>query len=335
MRFTYLLLISLLMITAEAQSQEAADLYQKGLQFIYKADYSNAILVLKQAAEKDPKDVNILNDLGLAYFMAGQYKQGYDLLRPVAESSLADDRTFQITAMLLRGGRNIKEADQVYKVGLKEFPKSGPLLADYGEFLQSIDPSTPAALNVWERGISGDPAYPANYFFAAKAYAAKDQNIWAIVYGEIFCNMESYTTRTVEMKEILYECYKRAFAFELGNSKSKNPFEKEVAAVLEKQKSLTVSGITPELVTAIRTRFILDWYNGGSAERFPLQLFDHQQYLLQQGMYDAYNQWLFGSITNMAVFQNWTQMHAEEYAAFNQMQRNKLFKMPAGQYYQQ
>jgi tetratricopeptide (TPR) repeat protein len=335
MRFPISLALSLLLFQVNTIAQDANELHQTGMQYIYKSDYSNAILVLKQAAEKDPKNINILNDLGLAYYLVGQYKQGYDLLKPVAESSYADDRTFQITAMCMRGGRNYKEADMIYKIGLKSFPKSGPLLCDYGEFLQSIDPSTPSALNVWERGIANDPAYPGNYFFAAKAHAQNDENIWAIVYGEIFVNMESYSTRTVEMKELLLESYKRVFAFELDNLKTKNPFIKEIAAVLQKQKSMTAVGINPEILTAIRVRFVLDWFAGGSAAKFPFRLFDQQQYLLRTGLFDAYNQWLFGSVANLAVFQNWTKLHPEEYAEFNQVQRNRLFKMPEGQYYQQ
>ena len=101
---------------------------------------------------------------------------------------------------------------------------------------------------------------------------------------------------------------------------------------MAKQESITSNGITPEVLTAVRTRFILDWYNG-TEKQFPFKLFEHQRQLLQEGVFDAYNQWLFGSVANLSAFQNWTKTHPDEYVSFNQFQRNKMFKMPAGQYY--
>ena len=43
-----------------------------------------------------------------------------------------------------------------------------------------------------------------------------------------------------------------------------------------------------------RTRFILDWSKTYGA-KFPFKLFDFQQQLLREGMFEAYNQWLFGA----------------------------------------
>ena len=51
-------------------------------------------------------------------------------------------------------------------------------------------------------------------------------------------------------------------------------------------------------------------------------------------MFDAYNQWLFGTSENLAAYDNWTKAHAEEYEAFSKFQKSRIFKMPAGQYYQ-
>ncbi len=315
-----------------AFSQDAKQLHETGLGYLQQGDYGNAIIVLKKAAALEPSNTDIINDLGLAYYLAGQYKQGYELMRPMAESKYADDRTYQITCMLLRGGNNIKEAEMVYQIGLKEFPKSGPLYADFGEFLELAHPGTELCIQQWEKGIHLDPAYPGNYYFASKYYAQNDNNLWSVLYGEVFVNMESFTTRTVEIKNITYDAYKRLFAYGLDASKVKNEFEKQVLTILAKQESVASMGINPEVLTAVRTRFILDWYNT-NAGKFPYKLFDHQQQLITEGLFDAYNQWLFGSVANLSAFQNWTKTHPEEYVGFNQFQRNRLFKMPEGQYY--
>ena len=102
---------------------------------------------------------------------------------------------------------------------------------------------------------------------------------------------------------------------------------------MNKQLSLTNKGVTVESLGAVRSRFILDWFNT-YATKFPYKLFDYQRQLLQEGMFEAYNQWLFGPIENLAAYENWTKTHAPQYEALKKFQSNRVFKMPVGQYYQ-
>ena len=101
---------------------------------------------------------------------------------------------------------------------------------------------------------------------------------------------------------------------------------------MNKQSFLASQGINAETLTMIRARFILDWNSNGTA-RFAHRLFDEHRKLLQEGMFDAYNQWLLGSVQNLAGFQNWISTHSTEYAAFTDFQKSRVFAMPAGQYY--
>jgi len=82
----------------------------------------------------------------------------------------------------------------------------------------------------------------------------------------------------------------------------------------------------------IRTRFILDWFNSFSS-KFPFRLFEYQLQLLREGMFDAYNQWLFGTVQNLVAYQNWTTAHAVEYDEFSKFQKGRIFKIPPKQYY--
>jgi len=102
---------------------------------------------------------------------------------------------------------------------------------------------------------------------------------------------------------------------------------------MAKQSSIANKGITAETLTMIRTRFILDWYTANAA-KFPMRLFDYQQQLLKEGMFEAYNQWLFGAVEDLAAYDNWSKTHTDQYEAFNNFQKNRVFRMPAGQYYQ-
>jgi hypothetical protein len=148
--------------------------------------------------------------------------------------------------------------------------------------------------------------------------------------------MESYTQRTAEIKNLLLDSYKKLFtdADMQKNQDLKNPFVSAIISSINKQSTVAMNGITPESLTMIRTRFILDWFEK-SGNRFPFRLFEYQRQLLREGVFDAYNQWLFGSAQNLTAYRNWTAAHTEEYTQFTNGQRSRLFKLPAtGQYYQ-
>jgi hypothetical protein len=160
--------------------------------------------------------------------------------------------------------------------------------------------------------------------------------LWSIIYAETFLNLESFTSRSTEIKNLLLEQYKKFFtsgsAEATTSIKKPNDFLQEVAKVLLEQQSQAAFGITPESLTAIRTRFILQWFDK-DAERFPFRLFDHQRQLLQEGLFDAYNQWLFGPASNLAAYQLWQKYHPEDYNNYLSFVRGRVYKIPEGQQY--
>ena len=142
------------------------------------------------------------------------------------------------------------------------------------------------------------------------------------------------SSKTPEIKELLLESYKKLFAdVNLEqNNKDKNNFVKAYLQSMNKQTSEASLGLNAESLTMIRTRFILDWGNGNGS-KFPCHLFDYHRQLLQEGLFEAYNQWIFGPSQNLAVFQNWINTHNTEYTEFSNFQKGRVFNMPGGQYY--
>jgi hypothetical protein len=139
------------------------------------------------------------------------------------------------------------------------------------------------------------------------------------------------------MKQILYKAYKEKLFADLGTTKNdeknNSEFAKSFLDVMNKQTSIVNRGINTETLTMIRARFILEWY-AKHANKFPFRLFDYQRQLLQEGMFEAYNQWLFGTVENLAAYDNWTKTHSQAYSNFTTFQKGRIFKVPAGQYYQ-
>ena len=151
----------------------------------------------------------------------------------------------------------------------------------------------------------------------------------------MFVNLESYSERTVEIKGLLLDGYKNLAQEEdiLKGQNLNNEFESSCLNLLQKHKSQIEQKVSPETLTAMRTRFMLDWEFRNNQLRFPFRLFDNNLHYLKSGLFEAYNQWLFGASSQLATFQQWTNTHADIYGEFLRLQQNRVFKVPEGQQY--
>jgi len=315
-----------------AQSEDAEKLHENAKAFMRQGDYANASLILTRALSQAPNNIEIAKDLAYDYYLQKENQKALETIKPLLEKDNADDQTCQIGGTIYRALGQDKDAEKLYKKAIKDYPHSGQLYNDYGEMLWSKQDFN--AIKQWEKGIQQDPSYGSNYYNACKYYFLSADKIWSIIYGEIFINIESFTSRTPEIKNILLDGYKKLFADAdlLSNSKDKNKFEVAFLATMNKQNSVVINGLNAETLTMIRTRFILDWTQGYS-KKFPFALFDKQEQYLEEGLFSAYNQWIFGAAQNLSNYQIWISTHAEEYAAFNKFQQGRIFKIPEGQYY--
>jgi hypothetical protein len=183
------------------------------------------------------------------------------------------------------------------------------------------------ALHSWLRGISVDPGYHINYYEAARAYMKTTKPVWAIVYGEIFVNLERFTPRSGESRKLLLAAYKRFYATpnedempHFGKNtanKDAQSFEEALTQVLLHLAPVTSDGVTTENLTMLRTRIAMEWMNTYAA-KYPFTLFQYWDDLLRAGQFDAYNQWLFGRAENQAQYDAWVKFHPEAIPAYEQ-----------------
>jgi hypothetical protein len=300
--------------------------------FIKQGDYPNAILVLNRVVQSDPQNIEASKDLALSHYFQKDNVKALDIIKPLLDNDQADEQVFVIAGNIYNESRQEKESEKIFRKGLKKFPESGMLYNELGGLL--LSQRNFDAIVQWEKGIETDPAYAKNYYDAAKYYFLTMDKVWSIVYAEIYLNMEPFGSKTPEIKALLLDSYKKLFTnvdVEMNN-KDKNSFVKAFLQTMNKQTSVAAQGINAETLTMIRTRFLLDW-NYTYSSKFPYYLFDYHRKLLEEGMFDAYNQWIFGSAQNLAGFQNWVNTHSTEYSAFTAFQRSREFKMRAGQYY--
>ncbi len=333
-KILFALILTMITAVATARQNDPRTMQETAKTFMRQGDYPNAILVLNRAIVLEPGNLEMKKDLAFAYYLHKDYVKAMESAKPLADHKDADVQSFQILGMVYKAVEDKKEAERMYKAGIKKFPTSGVLYNEYGELLWSKKEFTDAARQ-WEKGIEVDPNYSGNYYNASKYYYFSADKVWGIIYGEIFVNLESYSKRTPEIKTILFDGYKKLFAEAdiLRQQNTKNEFTRAFLETMQKHAAVISNGVTPETLSALRTRFILEWFDK-QATRFPFRLFEYQRQLLKSGMFEAYNQWIFGAAKNLSAFENWTVTHTDEYNQFNGFQKNRVFKLPQGQYYQ-
>ncbi len=304
--------------------------------FMQNGDMDNALLILNKATEANPNNKGLKKELIFAYFYKKEYDKALELIQPLLESADVDAQTIQLAGNVFKAAEKPKDAEKYYKIGLKKFPNSGPLYSEYGELLLQLH-NPKGAIGLWEKGMQVAPSYAGNYYNAALHYFnSPDDKIWAIIYGEIYANMESLSPRANTMKKVVLDAYKQKLFANSDLYKEaqhiKNPFAKAVVETFAKQAGITGMGLNPETLAMIRTRFILDW-NVSFEKQFPFKLFEYHQQLMRDGLFDSYNQWMFGPVDNNAAFVNWVNTNEEAYEKFTKFHTSRIFKMPEGQVY--
>src|SRR5688572_5859000 len=329
-----LFILSVSAVAVFAQTDDAKTLHETAKGFMRSGDFDNAVIVLTRALQQDKKSLELQKDLVMSYYLKRDYVKALEGVKSLVDRDDADVVVYQLAGNVYKALEEAKECEKVYKKGLKKFPNSGPLYSEYGELLWATKDYT--AIDQWEKGIQVDPAYSGNYYNAALHYFYTKDKVWSLIYGEIFVNMESLSQRGLAMKQQLLKSYKEKLFAEAdlmkGEEKNNSEFAKAFLQTMSKQSAIANNGITAETLTMIRTRFILDWY-ANYAARFPLRLFDYQRQLLQEGMFEAYNQWLFGAAEDLAAYDSWSKSNHDKYEAVRRFQKNRIIQMPAGQYY--
>ncbi|NLR78544.1 tetratricopeptide repeat protein [Chitinophaga eiseniae] len=323
-------------------AQDAKELYNTATGFIRTGDYSNAILVLNQALQLEPDNFEYKKQLGFTFYLKGDLVKAKSVIEPLLNSKEADVQVFQIAGNIFIGREEWKVAQRIYERGIRKFPNSGELYNDNGNMQMNFK-MYDAALKSWIKGIEQDPGFPGNYYNATKTYSYSNNPLWCILYGETFMNMESFTTRTAEIRNIVLESYKKLFndpsLFESALTDDKkgkrgggSDFAEAYKACMGKQISVVTGGIDPDALIMVRTRFLLDWFNFYGM-KYPYALFDFQRNLLQEGLFESYNQWLFGPASNQANYKAWVGLHKQDYDAFQKFQRSSPLKPRPDEYY--
>lgn len=321
-------IITLSNYPASAQDMNATEVQRmqnSAQDYLGRGDYPNAIMMYSQAIRMAPSDVSLRRDLAYAYFLSGDLKKAKEVIDPVVSSDVADELTYQVASGVENGLGNPGKARRILNDGIAKYNYSGVLYNAKGNLLMT-DKSTKAALEAYLTGIKVEPGYPMNYFNASKIYFQNNNAVWSLLYAEIYLNLDPSSRRTIEMKKMMVDAYRLLFtpdnkdALPTFNAKDNTEAELKSFEDAFKKKMLEgapaiTDGLNTENLIMLRTRFMIAWYNSFSIN-YPFTLFTLQNKMLHDGVFDAYNQWLFGASDNSAEFSLWLKTNAKEYGQF-------------------
>ena len=323
----------------QPKTTEGNELYMQARMYVQKSDLANAIMVYNQAINIEPDNLVFRRELAHAYYMQGDLLKGEKMISPLLKRNDADEECFQVASRIYRALKKTDDAKNAINNGIEKFPHAGALYAEKGE-IYTQEKKYETASKTWEKGIEFAPTFHTNYYNLAKVYFFTKQYLWAILYGESFVNMESFSSKTEEIKKKVFESYKYLIA-DLSNTalegkvnRFENPtnFEGACMQIFDNIRTVVTGGINTENLSQLRFRFLAAW-NKTYAIRYPLALIDYQQKLLLNGHFECYNQWLFGKLDNSIIFKQWTQKNATAMNTFDTYFRNNKFVPKENQYY--
>ena len=320
-------------------SPEVEHLYKQARDYHSQGNLREAIVRYQQAIQIAPDIVLLHRELAQAYYLAQGYDEAIATLEPIIKQNMADAETYKVMAQCLVAKRENKKAKKLLRDAITALPDAGTLYHQMG-LVYEQDNEMVYALESWLEGIEKAPGFHLNYYEAARTYMNTDKPVWAILYGEIFVNIEQHTKRAYDTRNMILNAYRMLFTslatghipkFGSG-SKGAVGFEQAVYDTYIKLSPVVSDGYTTENLTMLRTRFIMDW-TLQYAQQYPYSLFSRHDHMIRNGYFDAYNQWLFGKVENPQQYDAWTRFHQDAIPALEGWMRQYPIRPNEGEFY--
>lgn len=234
------LVLALLVISAGAFAQTNKEIaLEKGKEAIKLMDEGKiieSITLLEECIKLDPDRIDFPYEIGYAHYISKEYDKVIDIMTKLSKRKDTFDRVFQLLGNSYDILGKKEEAIDVYEDGIKKFPESGKLYLELGivyEFDNKID----KAIECFEKGMDVEPSYSSTYFRAANLFLNSGDEVWGMIYGEIFMNLERNSDRTTQMSKSLYDTYKSQITF-TSDSSFKTSFSSNTIVMIAKKLEL-------------------------------------------------------------------------------------------------
>ncbi len=329
------LLLSLCIWTAAPAQTSRDERIDRAIERMDNGDFDEAAQLLKAVLADDPKNFDARYETGYLFYIQERYAEAIDVLRRIKRKDYP--QLFQILGNAYDMAGDRKQAVKTYKKGLRTNPDAGRLYLELGNIAYA-EKQYGQAFAYYRTGATVDPAHPSNYRSQALLYAMSSEPVWALVWGELFMNLERGSRRTSAMSKTLAKVYRDNIVIE-GDTAVRVTFSKNNRVAREDMRlripfgtavfevgagaALTANGIPDSVTLAVlsgmRERFV-DLY----FEKYDQMLFDddaarplmaYQRQIKGAGMMEPYSYWVL-SQGFPDEFRQWRDEHPEQWLAF-------------------
>jgi tetratricopeptide (TPR) repeat protein len=292
----------------QTNAEKALALGHEAVELMDNGDVKKSLKLLAEAQELDPTRFDYPYETAYANYLQEEYKKSVKILESIKFHKDVTDQLFQLLGNSYDMLGQSEKAFEIYNEGLRKFPNAGSLYLEKGN-VHWNKKQYDQALPYYEQGIEADPSFPSNYYRAARIYCASTEEVWGMLYGEIFMNLERNSQRTAEISKLLYDTYKSQISigpegpsgisfckdtvyFHAQEIKGKWPFGN-----LCYEPILMISLISQEKIDltsldVIRSNFVDRYFEREFNDRFPNALFDYQKTIKDAGHMESYNHWI-------------------------------------------
>jgi hypothetical protein len=210
--------------------------------------------------------------------------------------------------------------------------------ADYYKAIQkrSSTRMQPAQFKQMEENALRDFSQPESYELLATSFGSTTEKVWAVIYGEVYCNLSSDPEQVSRVGSLVYQWYEGSLSRQgnglsisltenVQSSQKQLPFE----SLFEQSflmGAVSVKGDFPPLsvqqLTEIRRNQLV-------LKKLPeTELVRRQEAILSAGYFEAYNYWLFRS-ARAEEFGEWIKSHKDQFQAWLDWQGKNKFEIEA------
>ena len=322
MKFFLTLLCTFSFSAFFAQENPASKEINEAIKEMDAGNFSQSRVILEGVLQKDSTNYDAWYEYAYSYYMQKDYTKALEIMQTQTNHAQATDQLWQMIGNSLDIIGKPEEAIAAYAKGLERFPNSGRLYVESGN-IYLIQNKIEQAIPYYEKGIEMAPEYPSNYYRLARIYCNSENEIWGIIYGEIFMNLERNSQRTREMSALLYQTYQKALSYEKGQwqisfAKDASPFTIDFETTIglaaaaygieTKKPSINVASLT-----AIRKQMLQILREQDKTKG--MVLYSFWQGIDDMNFWDAYNYWIFAQAPN-DQFEKWRKSNATDFGYF-------------------
>ena len=304
----FLLVIAGQLAFGQSDKEKALEKGNKAIELEDGGKMDEAIKLLEESQKLDPDNFNYPYELAYAYYEKKDFKKATKYLEGILSYKDINDRVYQLLGNCYDNQKKGDKAIETYEEGLKKFPNSGNLYLEMG-VMQLGKKDYNKALGYYEKGIEVAPKFPSNYYWAAKIYCSSTEEVWGMIYGEIFMNLERNSQRTSEISKLLYDTYKSEIKFTNDTSFSVSFSKNATMSVSDLKEMKLPYGVgvyEPTLMMSmfsektidinslsrIRSNFVDNYFKKEQDKKYPNVLFSYQKQMKEAGYLEAYNHWI-------------------------------------------